>query len=405
MRNEQGSYAEARSRLVKGKCVKTGAGFGTGRVIEARTAGAGGWVCRLFFLAALWFYASVTLSTVTARLRADREAAVHAAAAANAAFGVGGASYTDPVPVSADGVSYPAFASAPVPADGVARENAAFVLPVPVQLEPEEYSSAQPVRYSYYRIQQGDIIGVLAQNYGLNQDTLISVNDIKNTRTIRQGVVLRIPNQDGIAYTVRASDTVVALAEKYGIDYNDILTVNEYFSTRLMEGDTLFLPGARLDPAALQEINGDLFIWPTSNRFVTSAYGWRISPITRTRLFHFGIDIRGNTGAPVYAAMAGRVSYTGYNATYGDHIVITHHSGYRTLYGHLNVIRVKSGAYVSTGQRIGDVGNGKFRMGQHFLGFLYTPLGQVFHNGDAHFFFDQNGNIRRVPPGIRPQIL
>jgi murein DD-endopeptidase MepM/ murein hydrolase activator NlpD len=315
-------------------------------------------------LAALWFYASVTLSTVAAHIRADRVAVAHAAAeAANAEFGVGGASYPVAAPGPADGASYPV--ADPDSADGVARENAAFVLPLPVQLEPEEYSRVQPVRYSRYQIQQGDIIGVLAQNYGLNQDTLISVNDIKNTRTIRQGLVLRIPNQDGIAYTVRASDTVFALAEKYGIDYNDILTVNEYFSARLMEGDTLFLPGARLDPAALQEINGDLFIWPTSNRFVTSAYGWRISPITRTRLFHFGIDIRGNTGAPVYAAMAGRVSYTGYNATYGDHIVITHHSGYRTLYGHLNVIRVKSGAYVSTGQRIGDVGSTGASTGSH----------------------------------------
>jgi murein DD-endopeptidase MepM/ murein hydrolase activator NlpD len=307
------------------------------KVTFEKTSGSVGWFCRFLFLGALCFYSSITLSTVVAHLRAEREAADNVAAdAANAEYGVGGASY---------------------PEGGAMRENVSYEQFLPVLLEPEEYSSVQPVLYTNYKIRKGDLIGILAQNYGLNQDTLISVNSIKNTRTVPEGIVLKIPNQDGIAYTIQPSDTLLGIAEKYGIEHDDILTVNEYFSANLKEGDTLFLPGVKLDPAALQEINGDLFIWPTPNRYVTSAYGWRISPITRTRLFHFGIDIRGATGAPVYAAMAGRVSYTGYNETYGNHIVITHHSGYRTLYGHLNVIRVKSGAYVSTGQRIGDVGN------------------------------------------------
>jgi murein DD-endopeptidase MepM/ murein hydrolase activator NlpD len=306
------------------------------------TTSGGGWFCRFVFLGVLAFYASLTLTAVVTHLGTEREAGTETAL--NAEYGMGGASY---------------------PVETAARENISFESPLPVMLEPEEYSNAQPVLYTGYKLKQGDMIGILAQDFGLNQDTLISVNDIKNSRSIREGVVLKIPNQDGIAYTVRASDTLSGIAEKYGVDSGDILTANEYFSANLKEGDTLFIPGVRLDPTALQEINGDLFIWPTTNRYVTSAYGWRRSPITHTRLFHFGIDIRGSTGAPVYAAMAGRVSYTGYNEVYGNHIVITHHSGYRTLYGHLNVIRVKSGAYVSTGQRIGDVGNTGASTGPH----------------------------------------
>jgi murein DD-endopeptidase MepM/ murein hydrolase activator NlpD len=305
----------------------------------------GGWFCRSLFLSALCFYSSTTFSAVVTHLRAEREAAAESAlSAANVEYGTGGVSY---------------------PADDVLRENISFESLVPVMLEPEEYSSAQPVLYTSYKLKKGDMIGILAQDFGLNQDTLISINGIKNTRSIREGTVVKIPNQDGIAYTVRSSDTLSGIAEKYGIDRSDILTVNEYFSSNLKAGDTLFLPGVRLDRTALQEINGDLFIWPTTNRYVTSVYGWRRSPITHTQLFHFGIDIRGAIGAPVYAAMAGRVTYTGFNEVYGNHIVVTHHSGYRTLYGHLNVIRVKSGAYVSTGQRIGDVGNTGASTGPH----------------------------------------
>jgi murein DD-endopeptidase MepM/ murein hydrolase activator NlpD len=55
--------------------------------------------------------------------------------------------------------------------------------------------------------------------------------------------------------------------------------------------------------------------------------------------------------------LPGRVSAAGWDNTFGNYVVINHHSGYRTLYGHLSVIRVKSGAYVGTGERIGDVGS------------------------------------------------
>jgi murein DD-endopeptidase MepM/ murein hydrolase activator NlpD len=63
--------------------------------------------------------------------------------------------------------------------------------------------------------------------------------------------------------------------------------------------------------------------------------------------------------------MAGRVSTVGYNDAFGNYAVISHHSGYRTLYAHLSVVRVKAGAYVGTGQRIGDVGSTGVSTGPH----------------------------------------
>ncbi|MDR1468282.1 MAG: M23 family metallopeptidase [Spirochaetaceae bacterium] len=317
----------------------------------------GAWVCRVLFLGTLWVYSTAVLSTglVHWQMKNAAEAAtgaeIAADAAAKAVLDAGNAEY------GTGGVSYPA--------GDALFENVSLETPLPAMLESEEYSSVRPVLYTSYKIKKGDMIGIIAREFGLNEDTLISVNGIKNTRIVPEGLVLKIPNQDGIAYTAQASDTLIGIAQKNGVKISDILTVNEYFSTNLQKGDTIFLPGVKLDQTALQEINGDFFIWPTTNRYVTSAYGWRRSPITHTRLFHIGIDIRGGIGAPVYAAMAGRVSYTGYNDVYGHHIVITHHSGYRTLYGHLSLIRVKSGTYVSTGQRIGDVGNSGLSTGSH----------------------------------------
>jgi len=231
--------------------------------------------------------------------------------------------------------------------------------------EPGSFSKSRILLYNSHIIQRGENISTLAVNFGLNQGTIISVNNITNTRLLQIGRVLRIPNQDGILHTVRSGETLSSIAERYRADKEAIKTVNELFSDRVVSGTELFIPGARLDFTRLQEINGDLFIWPVRGA-VTSGYGWRRDPFNRNRRqFHNGIDIRGNIGTPVRAAMAGRVSRVGWDNVYGNYIIINHHSGYRTLYGHLNVIRTRTGAFVSQGERIGDVGNTGQSTGPH----------------------------------------
>jgi len=234
-----------------------------------------------------------------------------------------------------------------------------------VVLEPESLSRTQFLFYNSHTVQSGENISGLAINFGLNQDTIISINKITSSRLLQSGRVLRIPNQDGIFHAVRSNDTLESVAARYEVDQDAIRIVNELFSNNIVAGTDLFIPGARLDRERLQEINGDLFVWPV-NGAITSFYGWRRSPFNRNvRQFHNGIDIRGQTGTAVRAAMAGRVSATGYDNVLGYYIIINHHSGYRTLYGHLNVIRTRTGSYVAQGERIGDVGNTGQSTGSH----------------------------------------
>jgi murein DD-endopeptidase MepM/ murein hydrolase activator NlpD len=230
--------------------------------------------------------------------------------------------------------------------------------------EPEAYSKPQMLLSFFYKIRQGDTIGALAQTYGLNPDTLLSMNNIRNSRLIQIDQMIRIPNQDGILYTVKQGDTLASIAERYDADTGSILTANELFSETINAGTSLFIPGARLSRTDLQEINGDLFIWPVRG-YITSPYGYRPSPFTRERQFHTGLDIGAPQGAPVRAGMAGRVSSVGFDGISGNFVVITHHSGYRTLYAHLSVIRTKTGAYVRGGDIIGDVGNTGLSTGPH----------------------------------------
>ena len=227
-----------------------------------------------------------------------------------------------------------------------------------------ELSQPMELFYTTYRIEKGDTIGAIAQNFGLNQDTLLSFNNIKNSRLIQIGQYIKIPNQDGILYTVKEGDTLASISEKYSVDSDVVKTVNSLSDDRILAGSKLFLPGARMNQIDVQEINGDLFSWPVRG-YVSSGYGYRISPFTGARQFHSGLDIAAPQGTPVKAAMYGRVATTGYDTNSGNYIIIAHHGGYRTLYAHLDVIRVKPGATVKTGDRIGDVGSTGLSTGSH----------------------------------------
>jgi murein DD-endopeptidase MepM/ murein hydrolase activator NlpD len=238
-------------------------------------------------------------------------------------------------------------------------------IPESVALDTESLIKSRILFYDSHTVKSGDNISVLAVNYGLNQDTIISINKITNSRLLQIGKVLKIPNQDGILHNVKNGETLNSIAVKYNADEKAIQTANELFSENITAGKDLFIPGAKLDWVSLQEINGDLFIWPI-NGAITSPYGYRRDPFNSGRTqFHTGLDIRGSTGTPVKAAMAGRVSQTGTDNVLGNYVIISHHSGYRTLYGHLSVIRARTGAYVAQGELIGNVGSTGLSTGPH----------------------------------------
>ncbi|MDL2228784.1 M23 family metallopeptidase [Treponema sp. OttesenSCG-928-L16] len=265
------------------------------------------------------------------------------------------------VPAEHQGMGMPYSENILVSGDDLSPETVEMLSGLP---EPDAYFRPQILLYSSYKVQKGDMIGEIARNFGLNQDTLLSINNIKNSRLIQIGQVLKIPNQDGIVYTVKSGDTLGGIAAKYEVESADIQAVNELFSETVNANTSLFIPGARLASIDLQEINGDLFAWPIRG-YITSPYGYRLSPFTGVRQFHTGLDIGAAHGTPIKAAMSGRVIAASYDAVSGNYVIISHHSGYRTLYAHMSVIRTKVGAYVRTGDRIGDVGSTGLSTGPH----------------------------------------
>lgn len=222
--------------------------------------------------------------------------------------------------------------------------------------------------YTAYRVRAGDMIGVIAENTGLTSDTIISVNSVRSSRNLQIGTYLRIPSMPGILYTVRNDGEVLSkIAEKYKIDLDKCVKVNNITEDAILKaGTTLFLPDAQLDWVTRQEINGDLFHRPIHSRYYLSSYfGWRASPFTGSRSYHSGIDLACPKGTPIYSALDGKVTATGFNNTYGNYVIVTHHSGYKTLYGHMSEIIAVQGQWVTTNTKIGKVGSTGLSTGPH----------------------------------------
>ena len=82
---------------------------------------------------------------------------------------------------------------------------------------------------------------------------------------------------------------------------------------------------------------------------------------------HSGLDISAPTGTPIRAAAAGTVVVVNGNAggAYGNYVVIKHSDGIYTLYAHMSAVGVSTGASVSAGQQIGNVGSTGNSSGPH----------------------------------------
>jgi len=105
-------------------------------------------------------------------------------------------------------------------------------------------------------------------------------------------------------------------------------------------------------------------IWPTHG-WLTSRFGYRISPFTGLRELHAGLDISAEPGTEIIAPARGRVVFAGTQGAFGNVVILDHGFGIRTLFGHTREIRVRPGQTVERGQVIASVGSSGRSTGPH----------------------------------------
>lgn len=116
------------------------------------------------------------------------------------------------------------------------------------------------------------------------------------------------------------------------------------------------------------------WIKPLKSYTFTSAFGMRLHPIKNKWLMHEGVDLSAPQGTPIYAAKAGKVTRTAFQAGgAGYYVSINHGDGFSSVYMHMTNYIVKPGDYVATGQVIGYVGSTGGSTGPHLhFGIAYN---------------------------------
>jgi hypothetical protein len=104
---------------------------------------------------------------------------------------------------------------------------------------------------------------------------------------------------------------------------------------------------------------------PASLEFISSGFGFRVDPFIGGGAFHAGLDFRGPIGAPILAAAAGTVSFTGVKQGYGNCVEISHGNGLLTRYAHMSRVGARVGEVVGPGEVIGAIGSTGRSTGPH----------------------------------------
>ena len=171
-----------------------------------------------------------------------------------------------------------------------------------------------------------------------------TVGTKKTTQTgengIRSVTAQRVYNTDGVQLSQQILETTVI---------KEPVTEQIVVGTKKVTSSTSYITGS------------GQFIWPVPGyRCCSRWYGGN----------HKGVDICAAAGTPIYASAGGTVTKAGYNKAgagtgYGYSIIISHGSGYTTVYAHCLSLAVHSGQTVKQGQLIGYVGSTGRSSGNH----------------------------------------
>jgi murein DD-endopeptidase MepM/ murein hydrolase activator NlpD len=112
---------------------------------------------------------------------------------------------------------------------------------------------------------------------------------------------------------------------------------------------------------------------PSDEFVLTSPFGNRISPFTRTTDFHKGLDLAAPTGTPVLATGDGIVTFAGRVPVsqsvgwwrFGNVVVLNHADRFMTIYAHCDAVKVRAGETVKQGQTIATVGSSGWSTNSH----------------------------------------
>jgi murein DD-endopeptidase MepM/ murein hydrolase activator NlpD len=239
-----------------------------------------------------------------------------------------------------------------------------------------------------YKVQEGDCVSCIAAKFDISPQLVYNNNPaLVEDDSLQIGQVLDLTLLEP-TLSVRTVENVVENQEiqfdtnfkldesmragivkqtKTGVNGMKKVTIQLTKLNGLMEAEEMVSEEVTLEPIAAEAIKGTKvilgegtgkFAWPVIGSSISSGFG------TRWGKFHKGVDLTSGNRS-ILAADNGKVIYAGYTSDYGNHIIIDHLNGYKTVYAHLSKINVSVGTTVEKGEKIGIMGSTGDSTGTH----------------------------------------
>ncbi len=267
---------------------------------------------------------------------------------------------------------------------------------------------------SFYTVHSGDTVGTVAEMFNVDQNTILSANNLKKGQALTVGDTLVILPVKGLRITVKKGDTVTKLAQTYKADTNDIYFYNNLNpGDGLVVGDTIIIPDGIESATSPKRIStpvkksstpikfksGAPIPMTADGLFTTNYNGPSTAPITvhpakltskvdlsdeivlpidplvgrLSQGLHAtnAIDIAAPLGTPIHAVADGTVllAHTGgYADGFGNYVILLSvRDGveFESIYAHQAKVLVTTGQHVSAGDVIGQVGKTGDATGYH----------------------------------------
>lgn len=220
----------------------------------------------------------------------------------------------------------------------------------------------------------------------LNDNLVSDVNSVNSKFDIISSDLSRFQNRDDNVYRVISQiDPIPASVRTAGFGGTDKYQyLNGFDNSELLiesikKGDILLnqlhIQSKSYDTViyfalnkedSLLSVPGISPLAPSEYFRISDPFGRRIHPISGKEHIHTGIDFAANTGKTVYCSGNGKVESVQRSKTgYGNHVIVSHGYGFKTLYAHLSKIYVKEGKEITRGHAVGAVGSTGTSTGPH----------------------------------------
>ena len=220
------------------------------------------------------------------------------------------------------------------------------------------------------------VIGFILFIFALSAFSIAYLNasvdkiEVKKEKMDAAYVALKRKNQNLMNTIVSAEktlkqkkDELVSVSDKLS-DIEHLIGLSTEEGTTLEERVDLATVTSEEMAALMQHVpNGS----PVEYHGLTSKFGYRTHPTLQRKEFHRGSDLKAPMNTPIYATADAIVEWAAKHkkSGYGNLIILDHSFGFKTYFGHLNKIVVKSGQFIKRGDLVGYSGNTGMSNGPH----------------------------------------